>query len=126
MMPDESPYDGRVGAVDRVVLVVDDLDRGHRAERLHAVQVGAGGNVGDQGGLDSTVRYAAPPVSTRAPLATAASTRRCTISSAAGLMSGPMIVSISLGSPTLRPAVLRGECVDERVGDGTLDDDPAR
>ena len=37
-----------------------------------------------------------------------------------------MIVSISLGSPTLSPAVLRVSAVDERISDGTLDDDPPR
>ena len=37
-----------------------------------------------------------------------------------------MIVSISLGSPSLSPAVLRGQLLDERIGDRALDDDPPR
>src|SRR5205085_2184725 len=47
---------------------------------------------------------ASPPASTRAPFATASSTRRFTVASASGLISGPMIVSGSAGLPAFRPA----------------------
>ena len=44
---------------------------------------------------------ASPPASTLAPLATASCTRSCTSCNAPSVISGPMTVSCSLGSPVL-------------------------
>ena len=48
---------------------------------------------------------ASPPASTFAPCETASSTRARTVFSACSVISGPMIVSCSFGSPALRPRV---------------------
>ena len=92
----------RVRARDRLVGAVDDLDREHRAERLVLREVGVLRDVGDQRRLEARARR---PRRRRAPWRPSA-TASCDAllhrsASAPSLISGPMIVSCSFGSPAL-------------------------